>query len=253
MPEEKSQDIRRVAPRSFIDFSALKSLAQATADEIPNEALKLAKSSVEKTGEGLGLIAKGAADVAKAGFEKVKDKIDPPEVEIIEVPEGETPESMQAGGKGKRQMAGAAAAFDEKPKKRVVASRGVDLDDEDLDELRHILYGEVSNRPKEKKQLETRVIVNTVLNRVAENRRLGRGPQTVREVLTQDNQYQAFGEKQYKLSKQGKGDPNKVAAIDEVLAELEKGDFEENTNGAFYYIHNDDGSITYDDTRPLYK
>lgn len=135
---------------------------------------------------------------------------------------------------------------------KLYSARDVTFNDDDAAELRNILYGEVSNRSKDKRQLESRVIINTVLNRVLENRKRGNN-KTVAEILKQPNQYQAYDSEQYKLAKSGKGNAEKLAAIDEVLEELKKGEFEDITNGAAFYIHNDDGSITYDDERPLFK
>lgn len=136
---------------------------------------------------------------------------------------------------------------------QVYKARDVDFNDEEIEELRNILYGEISNRPKDKQALEARVIINTALNRIKENRDLGMSFDTMMKVLHQDNQYQALGGKQYELAKRGEADPDKMAVIDEVIEELKQGKIKENTNGAFYYIHNPDGSITYDDNRPLYS
>lgn len=262
MDEEESQEVRQIAPKSFIDFSAIrtatKKLAKETAAEIPNEAIKLARSSAQKTVEGLGLIGRAGATGAKKVAEAAFDAITPNKVDIIEVPDGETPESMEAGGPKKKtkiagQVAGVAAALPEEQEHVLLSDRGITLDDEDVAELRHILYSEIGNRSQDKRGLEARVVVNTALNRLAENRRRGRGPQTLAKVLREKNQYQGYGTKQYKLSKEGRGDPDKNEAIDAVLTELGSGQFADNTNGAFYYIHNDDETITYDDARPLYK
>jgi len=156
------------------------------------------------------------------------------------------------------------------------------VNENDLEEMRAILWGEVGDRtlPKEireleeddprkieakkeqfeKQKLEAQVIVNTAFNRMDEIRRYHGGKEvSLTDVITSDNQYQAMGENQYNLYKAGKlnmDNPDvqrRLKAIDTVLSQIRKGTLIENTNGAFYYIHNPDGSITYDDERPLFK
>lgn len=131
--------------------------------------------------------------------------------------------------------------------------RKVQFDDSDTEELKKILYSEVGNRSQEKRALEATVIINTALNRLAENQKLGRGPQTLLGVLTADNQYQGYQSKQYKVATTSEASPKKLAVIEEILTKLKNGELTDNTNGAFYYIHNPDGTITYDDKRKLYK
>lgn len=133
--------------------------------------------------------------------------------------------------------------------------RGVDLDEGDLGELRNVLYAEISNRDPEKQKLETRVIVNTALNRIKEYAAKGR-KLTLAEVLREPNQYQGYApndsKSQYAVAASGKGNTKKLAAIDEVLNEIKGGKLDDNTNGAVFYKHNPDGSIVYDDKKRLY-
>jgi hypothetical protein len=143
--------------------------------------------------------------------------------------------------------------------------RDVDFTDSDLDELSLILFGEVSNRPEEKQDLERRVIANTAINRLGEYRKAGRN-MSLTDVLRQPNQYQAYlpsgikgkdgsiTESQYMKAKKGTLDEvskRKYENIKTFTQSLKSGKFDDNTEGAFYYIHNPDGSIKYDNTRNL--
>lgn len=126
-------------------------------------------------------------------------------------------------------------------------------------ELRPIMFGEISNRPPEKQELEARVILNTALNRIKEHSSKRGARKSIDEILTEENQYQAFKGEQYNLYK---GQPGNLdaekkkqidAIIDKLLEEIESGAFSDNTEGAFYYKHNPDGSITYDNDRALFE
>ncbi len=130
------------------------------------------------------------------------------------------------------------------------------------DEFRPVAFGEISNRSPKQQELEARVILNTAINRMKEYAKHGQYF-TLAEVLKMPNQYQAQGGKQYQIYKgvnhpaTQELDAKKKTALDhtfdELLAEAKAGTLKDNTNGAFYYIHNPDGSITYDDKRPLFK
>lgn len=138
--------------------------------------------------------------------------------------------------------------------------RGATVDEKHIDEtLRPVVFGEISNRPPEKQELEARVILNTAINRLKEYKKHGENL-TLEEVLAMPNQYQAYGGKQFNLYKTGTsteldtGKKQSVdAIIDKLMAEVKSGKFKDNTNGAFFYKHNKDGSITYDDKRRLFK
>ncbi len=142
------------------------------------------------------------------------------------------------------------------PNEPSVTVRDVTVKQSDIDELRNVLYAEISNRPEEKRKLEARVIINTALNRLKENQATGKGPQTLLEVLSQPNQYQGYRpgdeKSQYEVARSGKANRAKMAAIDEVLREMVDGSLEDTTGGAFYYVHRPDGSIIYDNKKPLY-
>lgn len=147
-------------------------------------------------------------------------------------------------------------------------NRDTEFTDADLDELGHILYGEISNRSDEGKQgLERQVITNTAFNRMQEYKMHSGKNYSLADVLRMPNQYQAYlpdgiknadgttTESQYQMSKNKKIDAVSKKKYDDTRAfieSLKKGDIQDNTNGAFYYVHKDDGSIEYDDTRPLF-
>ena len=136
--------------------------------------------------------------------------------------------------------------------------RQAKITDTDIDAFRPLLYGEVSNRNFDKKKLEANVIFNTVLNRQKEYARKGQN-KSVAEILAMPNQYQAYGGKQYVAYSKP---TDSVAAakkkevdaiVDEIKAQIALGKYQDNTEGAYYYIHNPDQTITYDNKRPLFK
>ncbi len=145
------------------------------------------------------------------------------------------------------------------PKNTVVQTKYKDQDlkitQSDLDILLPILYGEISNRPTEKKELEARVILGTALNRIREHSKRGT-KRTLAQILSEKNQYQAYAGKQYNIYMAGKGGKKaeEIEAITKkLLAELGSQTFKDITNGASYYIHNKDESITFDDKKKLFR
>lgn len=139
-----------------------------------------------------------------------------------------------------------------------VPNRGVSFTEKDLNVLRPTLYGEISNRPIEKQELEARVIANTAFNRIPEYNKYGQ-KKTLTDVLSEPNQYQAYGGKQYKnyASSTNDLDVEKKKNIDLIvnkfIEEMKAGTFADNTQGAFYYQHTPEGKIYYDSSRPLFK
>ena len=128
----------------------------------------------------------------------------------------------------------------------------------DVEEAKKIIFSEISNRPIEKQELETRVLLNTAFNRMDEYRKQGK-ELTLAQVLTQPNQYQGHNTPLYQRygetatdtpTKTRKENVNKI--VNKVLKEIEQSTFQDNTNGAFYYSHKGD-KIYYDDKRPLFK
>ena len=143
------------------------------------------------------------------------------------------------------------------PAQYQVKNRGVQISDADLNAARPLIYGEVSNRPPEKQALEANVIMNTAINRMGEYAKHGQN-KTLAEVLAMPNQYQAYGGNQYKQysNPTDASSTAKKKQIDNIVNgisdQIKKGNYADNTQGAYYYIHNPDQSITYDNTRPLY-
>jgi len=111
-------------------------------------------------------------------------------------------------------------------------------------ELRPILFGEVSNRSPEQQEYEARVITNTAINRVPQYK--GHGDLNFAGVLTAKNQYQAYKGKEYNRYKSGDiryTDQQKLKAIDKVIAELKAGTLKDNTNNSVFYEHTPDREI----------
>jgi len=136
--------------------------------------------------------------------------------------------------------------------------RGVDITDDDLKAMRPLIYGEISNRNRAKKELEANVILNTTLNRARAYKERGMN-KSLAEIVAMPNQYQAYGGKQYQayhnppdpvaLAKKQEVD----AILDAISEQIRSGNYQDNTQGAYYYIHNPDESITYDNKRKLFR
>lgn len=136
--------------------------------------------------------------------------------------------------------------------------RGVKITDDDIEAFKPLLYGEVSNRKFDKKKLEADVIFNTVLNRQKEYAKRGQN-KSVAEILAMPNQYQAYGGPQYKeyasttnpISAAKKKEVDSI--VEEIKQRIRRGDYQDNTQGAYFYIHNPDQTITYDNKKKLFK
>lgn len=129
----------------------------------------------------------------------------------------------------------------------------------DTKEFAPIVFGEVSNRPAEKQELEARVILTTALNRMKAHKERGR-EKSLDDILTEPNQYQAYKGEQYNIHRTGSSsasDAQKKQATDAIVAklleEVRGGTFKPLSERAYYYQHAPDGTIRYDDTRPLFK
>ncbi len=137
-------------------------------------------------------------------------------------------------------------------------NRGVAISDSDIEAFKPLLYGEVSNRAPDKQALEANVILNTALNRVKAYGERGQ-KKTLSDVLAMPNQYQAYGGPQYKMYA-NPTDPVALAKkkqIDDIVngihAQVKAGQYDDNTEGAYYYVHDPKtGAITYDNIRPLF-
>lgn len=157
------------------------------------------------------------------------------------------------------ETAPAAQVTPKAPKPALVRGK-YNISDADWEEAKHVLYGEISDREGGKQKLEASVILNTAINRMQQYEERTGKPVTLTEVLQKPNQYQAYmpdkEDSLYNQSKRGEykpGGERRIQAIDEVFNEAKSGKLEDNTNGAVFYIHNPDGTITYDDTKKLYE
>jgi len=136
-------------------------------------------------------------------------------------------------------------------------NRQATINDSDFEALRPLIYGEVSNRNLGKKKLESDVIFNTALNRQREYASRGQN-KTISEILAMPNQYQAYGGDQYNeyTNPSNSGSVLKKKEVDSIIDDIKTrvktGEFKDNTEGAYYYIHNSDGSITYDNLKELF-
>lgn len=127
-----------------------------------------------------------------------------------------------------------------------IPDRGVNITDSDLQEARKILFAEISNRSPERQVFETKIILNTAINRMKQYKERGIN-KTLTQVLQEPNQYQGYGSKQYNIATTSKFDPlskKKMQTIDTALDEIKTTGLPDNTNGSVFYVHNKDGSIT---------
>ncbi len=143
------------------------------------------------------------------------------------------------------------------PISHMLKDRGVQVSDSDIEAFRPLLYGEVSNRAPDKQAYEADVIFNTALNRVKAYGDKGK-KKTLSDVLAMPNQYQAYGGKQYQAYA---SPPDKLSAekrrqvdaiVDSIYSRIQAGKYEDPTQGAYYYVHEPTGDITYDSKRPLF-
>lgn len=121
--------------------------------------------------------------------------------------------------------------------------RGKRVTKSEVETLRKILFGEISNRAPDKQALEARAIANVALNRLGS----GREGTTLGQVLSKPQQFQAYNGKEYKRLEEGKvfkTDQPKIQAIDQVLTDLRNGKLEDTTGGRMYYYHKPDQSIS---------
>ena len=138
-----------------------------------------------------------------------------------------------------------------------VKDRNVKVTDKDLDAMRPLIYGEISNRTPDKQNIEAHVIVNTALNRQKEYTKRGLN-KTLSDVVAMPNQYQAYGGPQYQnyfnpqnpieLAKKKQVD----TIVDSIRDKIKNGEFVDNTEGAYYYVHEKGGKIKYDNLKKLF-
>lgn len=145
------------------------------------------------------------------------------------------------------------------PTSYVLKNRGVEVTDADLQAFKPLLYGEVSNRGREKKDLEAGVIFNTILNRMKEYERVQGKKRNLRDVISMPNQYQAYRGKQYPAYFNS---PDPIAAekkkevdaiVETIRQQLRTGEYPDTTEGAYYYVHDEPtGRIYYDNKKKLF-
>ena len=136
------------------------------------------------------------------------------------------------------------------PPKYVIKDRGINVTDDDFQKARPVIFGEISNRNRNKKMLEANVILNTALNRVKAYADKGT-PKTLAEVLAMPNQYQAYGSKQYNeysapsnvVSSAKKQEVDSI--MDEIYNQIKAGTYNDTTGGAVFYQHKPNGEIRY--------
>jgi len=139
-----------------------------------------------------------------------------------------------------------------------IPNRDFQVTDDDIQKMRPLIYGEVSNRDYGKKQMEADVIFNTALNRQLEYRKYNQD-RSISDIVAMPNQYQAYGGDQYQTYYNPKNPVDVAkkkevdAIVDAIAEKIRKGEYVDNTEGAFYYIHEDDGKIKYDNIKKLFK
>jgi hypothetical protein len=157
----------------------------------------------------------------------------------------------------------APAAEPTPPQKYTLPDRGAEISESDFEKMRPLIYGEVSNRDFDKKALEADVIFNTALNRQREYETHPfsgyKGTKLpLSEIIAMPNQYQAYGGSQYETyyNPQNPIDVAKKkevdAIVDRIAEKIRNGEYVDNTEGAFYYVHEDDNTIKYDNLRKLF-
>lgn len=137
------------------------------------------------------------------------------------------------------------------PKPKTYDVRGNTITDKDFEEIKPILYAEVSMRRPERQAFEARHIVNTALNRMSNQK-----GKTLEDIMKAPYQYQGYApagttrngkttKSQYQLVLEGDKsiDQRRMQAIEDVFNEMRTGKFEDTTGGVEYYVHASDGTL----------
>lgn len=137
-------------------------------------------------------------------------------------------------------------AYLRKPASTYSVRKNLSVSEDELKELAAVLFGEVGNRPLDKKLTELRAITNIALNRAEKEGK------TLKEVLQSPNQFQAYLGKQYNAYKSGKAsnsvlEKEKIKAVEAVVDEIRKGKLKNTVGDNLSYAH------LKDDTLRLYK
>jgi hypothetical protein len=119
-----------------------------------------------------------------------------------------------------------------------IPDRGITVNDNDLQQLNRVAFGEASNNNDPQ---EIRHITNTVLNRM---KNYG---MSMSDVLSAPHQYQAYGGPQYtKAQNPSAMDPlsqKKYNFVTSITNEIKNGSFPDTTNGSESYTHKGDKLI----------
>lgn len=129
--------------------------------------------------------------------------------------------------------------------------RGHDISDKDINLLKGVVFGELSNK---KQPEEVRTIVNTALNRIDEHNARGKNF-SLGDTLRQKNAYQAYGGKEYKKYIEGRLnylDTKKANLVNNVINDIINNDIVDNTGGRVFYIHDKANNLILKDGK-LYK
>ena len=136
--------------------------------------------------------------------------------------------------------------------------RDKDITQEDYEDISRIMYGEISNRPDDKRRLEAQVIMNVAANRVGKKGFANND--SLPNVFRSPNQFQGYapdgievdGKKtrsQYQKVRDGELDDMSKQKYEEIRRMLrELANEPDITNGATFYVHAKDGSIWYGNT-----
>jgi len=116
--------------------------------------------------------------------------------------------------------------------------------DEDIDELRGNLFGEIG-RTGEKAEFEARIAASTALNRLAldKDKKV-----TLKDILTQKGQYQAFSHpdregpsnlynKIKNKEELNELETERLKVVNKIIEEVKSGKFVDTTDGAYSYYH----------------
>jgi hypothetical protein len=136
--------------------------------------------------------------------------------------------------------------------------RGHEVPEEEFDDIARIMYGEISNRPDDRKKLETQVILNVAANRVGKQGFANND--SLPNVFRAPNQFQAYApdgidvdgkrvRSQYQKARDGELDEMSQKKYEEIRRMiLELANEPDMTNGATFYVHAKDGTIWYGNT-----
>jgi hypothetical protein len=136
--------------------------------------------------------------------------------------------------------------------------RGQEIPGEEFDDIARIMYGEISNRPDDRKRLETQVILNVAANRVGKPGFANN--ESLPNVFRAPNQFQAYApdgievdgkrvKSQYQKARDGELDEMSQKKYEEIRRMiLELSNEPDITNGATFYVHANDGTIWYGNT-----